>query len=918
MNVNKKRSLGLIAVLYFTCSFNAQVQNDSITKEKKIEEVVLIGYGTQKKQNLTTAVSTIKADAFDNRPITNVAQGLQGNASGVNVVQPSGKPGGNLKVNIRGLSSAYSNNDPIFIVDGVQTFDVSGINSEDIVDISVLKDAASASIYGVNAGAGVVLITTKKGKVGSPKLDFHTYFGFSKLNTNIDVLSTSQYIDLQQDRGTDMSAYLSNTNPDANSTIDTDWQKETFQTGVDQNYNVSYSGGSDELRYFASVGHQITRGIIKPSDYTRTSVRLNLDGKPNSWLRMYANMNYISSENNSIGDNLSSASGGVVLAALLTPPILSVYKSDNSGQFTENPFQSSWENPIAYSTRQNTTNINRILSNMGLDVSILKNLVYRPSVSLDFSFSNNDYFVDAYRTSYGRAQQGVGSNEKKTFSNVIFEHTLTYDLKNENNDFQLLLGNSVGQSEYEGNYIYAEKFPEYLRTLDLRLAEEVNPTVKDANKVNIVSAFARANYGYKNKYLITATMRADGTSKLAEGNKWGYFPSVSAGWIISNENFFGKGNTFNFLKLRGGWGKTGNITGILPYSSYNLGRYNAEGTTLSQTQVGNSDLTWETTTQKNIGLDFGFFNNRITLNLDAYEKVTKDLLVKFSTSVSTYDIWMNSGTANNKGFEATLNTKNIVSDNFNWSSNFNISFNKSEITELDPKFSAMVGNIPLSGNGIYFTQGHPLSSFYGFQVDYVDPTTGYTVFKDLDGDGIVSRNATFDPDDRTFLGDAQPNFVFGFSNTLSYKGFNLDFLITGSQGNEVLNASKIQLESMRDSNNQSVAVLNRWQNPGDVTDIPIANDPLAYQISDRWIEDGSYIRLKSLTLGYTFNKKGFIEKLGVKNLNIYATAQNLFTITNYSGFDPEVSAYTDGLDSGIDFGTYPQVKTYVFGLKVGF
>ncbi|MBU8882095.1 SusC/RagA family TonB-linked outer membrane protein [Kaistella sp. DKR-2] len=916
MNLKYSKSLGLVAVLYFTVNMNAQV-SDSL-KEKKIEEVVVIGYGTQKKSNLTTAISTIKADAFDNRPITNVAQGLQGNASGVNVVQPSGKPGGNLKVNIRGLSSAYSSNDPIFIVDGVQTFDVSGINSEDIVDISILKDAASASIYGVNAGSGVVLITTKKGKSGVGKLDFHTYFGFSKLENNISVLNTPQYIALQQERGVNMSSYLNNSNPDANSLINTDWQKETFQTGVDQNYNVSYGGGSDELRYFASIGHQITQGIVKPSDYTRTSLRLNLDAKANSWLKMHANLNYITSENNFIGDNLSSASGGVVLASLLTPPILAIYKSDNSGQFAQNPFQSSWENPLAYTTRVNRNNIDRVMSSLGLDVSLLSNLVYRPSVSLDFSALNNDYFVDGYRTSYGREKQGVGSNRRNNYSNLIFEHTLTYDLKDANNNFQMLLGNAVGQADYDGKYVYAEKFPSDLRELDLRLSTQVNAPVYEASRVNTVSGFARANYSYQDKYLLTATMRADGSSKLAEGKKWGYFPSFSAGWIISKENFYGENRLMNLLKIRGGWGKTGNITGITPYSSYNLGVYNAEGTTLSQTQIGNSDLSWETITQTNIGLDLGFLNNRISLNVDAYQKITDDLLVSFVSSANTNPVWANLGSIENKGIEATLNTKNIVSDNFTWTSNFNISFNKSKVKDLDTKFSSMVGNVPMSGNAVYFTEGQPLSSFYGLKVDHVDANTGYIIYKDLDGDGIASSNTVYDSDDRTFLGDAQPDYVFGFSNNFSYKGFNLDMLITGSQGNEILNASKIQLESMRDSNNQSVAVLDRWTAPGQITNIPKANDPLASQISDRWVEDGSYIRLKSVTLGYTFNKNGFVNKLGLKNLNVYATAQNLFTITDYTGFDPEVSAFTTGLSSGIDFGTYPQVKTYIMGLKVGF
>lgn len=901
---------------------NAQVLNITLVEEvNKLEEIVInVGYGTQKKKNITSAISTVRSEAFDDRPLYNVAQALQGNAAGVNVVQPSGKPGVGLDIRIRGLSSINSGNNPLFVIDGVQTYDSSGISTDDIVDIQVLKDATSTAIYGVNGSAGVVLITTKKGKTNKNTFTFSSYFGTSKIVKNIDILNPTQYKTLM---GEISSGYLGYINQPKYAGINTDWSDLIFRNGEDQNYDFSYSGGSEKIKAFASLGYQQTKGIVEPAKFSRLSGRINLDVDATSWLKAHANLNLIHTKLNNTSDNNSANQGGVILSTLTTPSFLPVYADELvggavangqlPGQFAANPV-ASLENPVSFQSRQEDTDTYRYMGNLSLDITLAKNLVWKPSSSVDLSRSVYDYFVDSFRSNYGRGEpgslpetRGIGRQHTAVNYNWNLENTLNYNIKSENHDLNLLVGASIQKQRYDQLKIEGTGFAPDIRSLDISQMMIIldKPSDTIAREKNYVSYFGRATYNYKGKYILNAVFRASGASQLAKGNKWGYFPGVSAAWIISNEDFLKNSSKISELKLRGGWGQTGNISGVTEYSSYGL--LGDDHGTLQNYK--NTDLTWETTTDLNIGLDVGIINNRIKLTADAFKKITTNLFNDITVANIPY--YYNGGKLENKGLELGLNTINFKG-NFSWNTNFNISFIKNKILEMgrynpvDYKGYEGVNRI---------AEGISLGDFYGYIVDQVNPATGILEYKDINGDGVVNTN------DRTTIGNAMPDYTFGMTNTFSYKGFSLDVLFTGSQGNDIFNASRIDLEGMVDNKNQSTAVLDRWTTAGQITDIPVAG-PSNFQgisataNSNRWVEDGSYVRLKAATLGYNFKKLFF----GLTSLKLYATGQNLVTWTNYSGFDPEVSAYggNTGTSQGIDYGTYPQVRTFIFGLKAGF
>lgn len=931
MKFNK--NLCWIAAFYFTANIQAQTKKDSLG-EKKIEEVVLIGYGSVKKQNLTSAVSTIKADAFADRPISNVAQALQGNAAGVNVVQASGKPGAALEVKIRGNTSITSSTSPLYVVDGIQTNDISGINTDDIVDMTILKDATSTAIYGINGSSGVVLITTKRGKFNKNQLSFNAYWGFSKQVNNVDVLNLDQYKTLMNEIN---PSYLTTINNPMYAGINTNWRDEVYQKGFDQNYNVNYSFGNENVKVYTSLGYQGIDGIIKPARFDRYTAKVNLDANITRWLKFNTSMNYIRTDLGNSSDNLSTARGGVVLSALNTPSFLPVYGNQVKviptnpdgtvadgylpGQFAPNPFQSSWENPVAYQSKIDKTHNNRFMSNFGFDVNLMKNLVFKPSVSLDLIDTNKMYFTDAYQTSYGRAQKGTGGSNNNTWQNVLYEGTLNYSIKSDKNDLQFLLGGNVRDFKYKSDAKWGSVFPTSVTTFNYDLAGQqhygYNPDYGAPTDLREVSAFARAIYTFDNKYTIMGIIKTQSSSALAAGHKWGNFPGVSAAWVISNENFLKDNSFISFLKLRGGWGKAGNASGIPAYSAFNYSTISEFGVdasgnplgTWSQTRIANTDLTWETTTDSNIGLDFNLLKNRIKITADAFKRDTKDLILNIPL-VTDKIYYSNVGSLENKGLEFSLNTSNINSEKFTWNTSFNISFIKNKITQINyipvitTAFNETVGE-----NIVRFSPGMPVGAFYGYQVDHVDAQTGSLVYKDLNGNGY------FDTGDRTQIGNPNPKYTFGFNNHFNYKGVYLDVLFTGSEGNDIFNASRLDLELMNDFKNQSTVVLDRWETAGQVTNVPKANDPSALHISDRFVEDGSYIKLKAVTLGYNF-KNAF---KGVSNLNAYVTGQNLHTWTKYTGFDPEVNAYsgTPGI-IGIDYGTYPQVRTLIFGIKATF
>lgn len=926
MNMNIKKGLGLIAVLYFTSSFQAQIKSDSSAiKEKKIDEVVLIGYGSVKKKNATSAIENIKADVFEDRPIYNVTQALQGTAAGVSVVQNSGKPGQALNIKIRGNNSISSGVDPLYVVDGIQTKDISGINPDDIVDITVLKDATSTAIYGINGSAGVVIVTTKRGKTNKSQLNFNAYWGFSKISNNVDVLNIDQYkalmADINANGGND---YLPTINNPRYAGISTDWEKEVFKTGFDQNYNVNYSFGNEAIKGYSALGYQGIDGTVAPSRFDRVSAKINLDAKVTNWLKVNSTLNYFNTKFKNTNDNAAGARAGVILSTLTTPTFMPAYANQlkvrdmdasgnyidgyKDGQFAMNPFTAGWENPVAFQYRgYDDTNTQRFLSNIGLEVNILKNLVYKPSVSLDYIDVENETFIDPFKSVYGRQEKGTGSRTNATYKDFNVENTLTYTFKTGAHDFNLIGGHQLHERNNKVQYYWGNQFPSDVTTFEFEKSQNGNKVYREET-LRELSFFGRMVYTYDNKYTLMGVFRQNGSSALAPGKKWGFFPGVSGSWLVSNENFLKDNNSISELKLRGGWGKTGNASGIPFYSSYNLERLNQDGGSWSTYQWG-TDTGWEVTTDTNFGVDLGLLNNRIKFSADFYKRITDDLIMPIEMGSTIGNILRNVGSMENKGMEFTLNTANIKNENFTWNTNFNISFNKNKINEL--KYMPTINKVFIEGmdNLVRFAAGQPVGSFYGYQMQGVDPQTGDIVYNDLNGDG------NFDTGDRTFIGNPNPDYTFGLSNNFTYKNWYLDTLITGSVGNEIYNASRFELELMNDFKNQSTAVLDRWTTVGQVTNVPRANSLSAMVISDRFVEDGSYVKLKSVTLGYNF-KNPF---KGVSKLNVYATGQNLYTITDYSGFDPEVNAFasSNGI-SGIDYGTYPQVRTIVLGLKANF
>ncbi|NVO18527.1 MAG: TonB-dependent receptor [Bacteroidetes bacterium] len=888
-----------------------------LEEAKALNEVVVIGYGTAKKKDISTSISVVGEKDLKDRPITSPAQALQGKAAGVQVTSPSGKPGQALSVRVRGSTSIEASNEPLYVVDGVITSDISSINSNDIASLSILKDASAAAIYGVRGANGVVIITTKTGEPNSQSLKFNTYFGVSKLRKTVDVLGTKDYRTLMDE------IYKQN----YNWTNYTDWSKEVFGTGYDQSYQLSASGGKDKFNYYVSGGYLGNEGIVKPARFDRYSFRMNLDNQVNSWFKIGTNINIVRSKKKDTPDNASSGRGGVIMSTLNTPPFLHTYQGEgttgyilnDTTHFDPNPFQPSWENPIAYMSgpKQETIDDNVSGSVFG-EVSILQDLKFKSRLGVELNHHQWDYYLDPFRTVYGRQQHGQGQSDKSANQYWTWENTLDYAKIIGKHNFAAMVGNSLEKNTFSDSYLYGTGFPSDLNVTKLNAANTITGNTT-AYQWSGASFFGRLAYNYNSKYYLTMSLREDGCSKL--NHKWGTFPAISAAWRISSEDFMKSLSFIDDLKLRAGYGTLGNSNDIPPYTKYGLIDYvrqtgsNTPGSYLSS--MGNKDLRWETTTQTDVGFDLTMLNSRITFAFDAYLKTTNDLYLNviWPSSSNLPNLMTNAGSMENKGLEFDLNTVNLTGK-LKWTSNFNISFNRNKIKSFKYQDVAYYGRIYSNNQDVIILKpGLSLGSFYGYVADGVDPATGDMKYKDVNNNGI------FDPNDRTIIGNAQPKFTYGFSNNLSYGDFNLDIFFQGSQGNDIYNATRIDLEGMFDSKNQSTDVLRRWTPQNTITDIPRAiggGNTKNVQNSSRFVEDGSYLRLKSISLSYKLlgNK---LKVKGIKNLSLYVTGENLLTFTKYSGFDPEVNAYgNDAVQLGVDYGTYPQARTVIVGLNVEF
>ncbi|MBQ9522217.1 MAG: TonB-dependent receptor [Paludibacteraceae bacterium] len=907
---------------------------------ESLEEVVVIGYGTQKKRDVTTAISSVDTEDLEKIPITSAAQAMQGKAAGVTVMKPNGQPGTGMVVRVRGTTSMNGSNDPLYVVDGVPMTDIDFLAPNDIESMQVLKDASSAAIYGSRAANGVIMITTKAGHAKMKekvKVGFSMYGGWTMVSKKMESLNFQQYKEYLQDLGSTVVL------PDG-LTDRTNWFDETYKTGSTQNYQLSVSGSTEKVNYFLSGGYTNEVGIIRSTEYSRYNFRAALDVDVTKWLNIGANVAYSYSDKlGGISSGTGANRGGLVLSVINTPTYAPIYDPENPNHYYTNFYGVSnithpLENIERYKNQHNKQH--RLLATAKGIFTLydtkkfgredkdhfIHSLKWTTTFTEDLRIINYTSFLDPDKTSWGRNQYGEGTDTRSTDLVTIWDNVLNYNAQMNKHNLDVMLGSSWTDSHYSWAGIYGSHYANGL-IQTLNAANKIDPgsTGTSGSEWAILSFFARVSYNYDSRYLISANFRADGSSKLAPKHRWGFFPSVSAAWRISGEKFMEDVDWIDDLKIRGGWGQTGNQSGVGDYGylerySINRQQWWEQGKehavpTYSQSSLRNTDLTWETTTQTNVGFDWTMLHNRLTFNFDWYYKYTKNMLMTVTLpagSAAVNSIMRNEGEMSNMGVEFAITSHNFVRKNFKWDTQFNISHNKNRLEKLATSQVYYDGKVTdvLAEYCVRNTPGRPLGSFYGYKTGGVDPETGELIYLDTNGDGEVTAA------DRTYIGNPNPVVTLGMTNSFHFYGVSISFLLQGVVGNKIFNAGRIETEGMYNPYNQSTRVLDRWRRPGMITDIPKAGFDM--RISDYFVEDGSFLRLKDLTIGYEFSGK-WMQKIGLTRLQPYFSAQNLFTITKYMGMDPEVNQNgNSGTVQGLDYGTYPQTRTFVLGINIEF
>lgn len=917
-----------------------------------LDELVVIGYGAVKKSDLTGSVASIGNEELKKIPVNSLDQGIQGKVTGVQVTQMSSQPGGATSVRIRGGNSILAGNEPLYVIDGVLTESqidlswigspaqngLSSINPNDIESIEILKDASATSIYGARGANGVVLITTKRGKSGKDNLTFEAYFGMQVKAKDVNVMNATDFAKLYDEAGYNAdSAYVPlYPNPDSLGE-GTDWQKEIYRNAPIQNYQVSFSGSNDKTTYALSLGYYNQGGIIYGSDFKRYSFRVNLDRKMSSRLTGGTNLSYTRTEANTVPtDTPGGFFPGVVNTALIFNPALPVY--DSTGQYTlTDPNADAWlDNPVAV-TRDVTAidKVDRLLGNIYLEYAIIRDLKFRTNFGLDLYHSVQDMYTPRYVYS-GSFNNGQARFATTDILNYIFDNTLTYNKTwNKIHSINALAGFTYQNNSTRTFIDIATGFPnDILGYYGIEYATNMPTVYASFNNSTSVSYLTRVNYNLMDRYLFTVTCRVDGSSKFGSNNRYATFPSAAVAWRASEENFLKNVSWLSNLKLRVSYGLSGNdriynyayirtIASTIYYFNNSF-----PGSGFAPNNPGNNNLKWETTAQFDVGADVGFFDGRISATIDYYNKQTSDLLYYSNLPwVTGYSSYLNNiGKLRNNGVELALNTANFVGA-FKWNSILNLSLNRNMVTELNGS-ELFINNDTYKlkiGNWAVIREGEPMGSFYGLVSDGIWQTAeaetaakygaqpGDFKYVDQNNDGKINSL------DCGIIGHALPDFTWGFTNTFSFKNFTLDIFLQGSQGNQILNSNRFELESGNGLSNASIKLLDRWTPTNPSNTYPRANRNADYlHMSDRYLEDGSYLRVKTVTLSYELPDKA-VKAIRLSRVKFYVTAQNLFTVTNYSGFDPEVGSF--GLDNtrlGYDFGSYPSVKTYILGASITF
>lgn len=882
-----------------------------------LDEIVVIAYGTERKSLISDAVATISSKQMKDMPVSSIDGMMQGQVSGVQVMQNSGTPGGEMSVRIRGLTSISGSSQPLYIIDGipVTTGDygqlsysgqgasaLTDINPNEIESLTILKDAAATAIYGARASNGIVLITTKRGKVQNSVVNVNVYSGVQQAWNKLDMLNASQWMDYRNDltKTTVFTPEQMN-----NITVDTNWQDVIFRQAPINSYEVSATGGSEKTKFFMAGTLFDQEGILIGTDYKRLNGRVNIDHQLSDKVTIGASIGLTYSQTNRVESDQTLH--GPLPNGISTPAIFPVYNED--GSYNQS---GPYSNALSIANEAIATNYSyRTNSNVYLDWKIIENLTFSTKWGVDFmNFREHSY--ESTKTVQGAKYNGLGFETYSNVLNVVSNNILRYDKTLGKHAFDALLGYSFESYESTSSYIRGQDFAddslEYLNS-----AATIVSASSSATESGLRSYFGRANYVFADKYIATFSGRFDSSTKFGGNNRTGFFPAASVAWRLSQENFLKDSETISDLKLRVSYGLTGNddISPFLYSELYSTTVYGGESG-IYPSNIPNPDLKWETTKQFDVGINLGMFNNRLSFTADYYSKNTDDLLLSrpLPSSSGFTSITQNVGKVQNKGIELAISSLNFVGV-FKWNTQFNISGNRNEVLELYN--GQPIDDIGRGGNRIM--EGQPIGVFYSYKSLGVDPSTGDIVFADTNFDGVITS------DDRTIVGNPHPDFIYGLTNNFSYKGFDFSIFLQGSEGNDVFNGSRLFLESLQGGDNQTTAVLRRWTQPGDITDIPRATtDPVKAtqnkRVSSRFIEDGSYLRFKNVTIGYSLEGNA-LRKTFFDSIRVYLSAQNLFTFTKYTGLDPEVNYRGDDNSViGTDFFTYPQAQTFTLGVNL--
>lgn len=889
----------------------------------ELGEAVVVGYGTQTKADVTGSVTQLSAKDVENVPTVSFEQAIQGRAPGVQINQSSGKLGAGVQIRVRGSSSVTASNQPLYVIDGIPVTSqdvgsdteplnpLADLNPNDIASITILKDAASSAIYGSRASNGVVLVTTKQGRQGKTKVNVGYYVGTSETTRRRKFLNAEQYKELFSEAATnegyDPAEQFADNGLDINSDVDQNWSDEPFQRGKVSQYDFNVSGGDAKTRFYLSTTYNDQTGIIIGNRYRRGSARINLDHSISEQLKVGFNLSLTRSVNDRT-PNDNAFSNPVQLNAL--PPIQP--KIDPAtGQLNKNTLY--YNNLQDLENGRNRAGTYRSFSNVNLQYQPVKGLTLRTEAGADFLNLNEELYRAAGTQDGGNT--GYGYSNQVQVINYTTNNTATY-LKTigEDHSIEALAGFSFQRSDAQGTSAEGRGFPNSEFTKVASAAIKTAGSGSDRDGFSFVSYFGRVNYAFRNRYLISGSVRRDGSSRFGANNKYGTFGAGSVGWVITEESFLKDNRFVNFLKLRASYGLTGNaeignfasrsLFGSLPYAD--------QAGIAPGTVLGNPNLTWESTAQADLGLEFGFFDNRISGEVDVYEKKTTDLLLSrpLRYSGGYTSVTENIGSLRNRGLEISLNTRNIDKE-FKWNTNFNISFNRNKITSLAaPIQSQYLGSV---------REGQPIGIFYGRKYAGVDPANGDALY--YTAEGTTTNNPALAS--LQIVGNPNPDFQGGITNTFSFKGFDLSALGQFTYGNDIYNAAGIYQSVNGDYfDNQTIDQLKRWQKPGDITNVPQARlyASNGTQVSSRWVTGGSFFRVKNITLGYTLPAE-LVKRGRMSSVRVYVLVQNLATITNYDGYDPEVNTAAFGAANyliGHDFYTPPLAKTFQAGINVGF